>query len=115
MGDWQPDQSSISEDGAAYLWLVPAKVAGKWTFKQQDGQDTFTVQLEQTFQKLTGKVGAKDYEIDRGEIKGTALNLIFSEGDVHTLLKGTVSGNRVEAEATRNGVVGKFIGTRQSS
>jgi hypothetical protein len=115
MGDWQPDQSSVSEDGAAYLWLVPAKVAGKWTFRQQGGKDTFTVQLDQTFQKLSGKVGARGDEIDRGEIKGTELSLIFSEGDVHTLLKGKVSANRVEAQVTRNTKTATFIGIRQSS
>ena len=115
MGDWQPDQSSVSEDGAAYMWLVPAKVAGKWTFKQQGGKDTFTVQLDQNFQKLSGKVGAQGDEIDQGEIKGTELSLIFSEGDVHTLLKGTVAGNRVEAKATRNNSTATYIGMRQSS
>lgn len=119
MGDWQPDQSSVSEDGAAYLWLVPAKVAGKWTFKQQGGKDTFTVQLDQAFQKLSGKVGGQGDkpgdEIDQGTIKGTELSLIFSEGDIHTLLKGTVAGNRVEAKATRNGSTGTYIGTRQPS
>lgn len=115
MGDWQPDQSSVSEDGAAYMWLVPAKVAGKWSFKQRGGRDTFTVDLEQTFQKLTGKVGAQGHEIDRGEIKGTELSLIFSEGDVHTLLKGKVSGNRVEAQVTRNNSTSTYIGMRQTS
>lgn len=115
MGDWQPDESSVSEDGAAYLWLVPAKVAGKWTFKQQDGKDTFTVQLEQTFQKLTGKVGAGGDEIDQGEVKGTQLNLNFSEGEVHTLLKGKVSGNRIEAQVTRNNATRAYIGTRQAT
>jgi SAM-dependent methyltransferase len=119
MGDWQPDQSSVSEDGAAYLWIVPAKVAGKWTFKQQGGKDTFkdtfTVQLEQNFQKLSGKVGARGNEIDQGEIKGTELSLIFSEGDVHTLMKGTLSGNRIEAQATRNNSTATYIGMRQTS
>lgn len=115
MGDWQPDESSVSEDGAAYLWIVPAKVAGKWTFKQQGGRDTFTVQLEQNFQKLGGTVGAGDEEITQGEIKGTQLGLMFSEGDVHTRLKGVVSGNRIEAQVTRNNATSTYIGMRQPS
>jgi SAM-dependent methyltransferase len=115
MGDWQPDESSVSEDGAAYLWLVPAKVAGHWTFKQQNGKDSFTVQLEQNFQKLSGKVGARGEEISQGEIKGTELSLIFSDGDVHTRLKGTVSGDRAEAQVTRNNSTATFIGTRRST
>jgi SAM-dependent methyltransferase len=115
MGDWQPDESSVSEDGAAYLWIVPAKVAGKWTFKKQGGTDTFSVQLDQAFQKLSGKVDASGEEITQGEIKGTELSLIFSEGDVHTRLKGKVSGNRVEAEVTRNNSTGTYVGMRQAS
>jgi hypothetical protein len=115
MGDWQPDESSVSEDGAAYMWFVPAKVAGKWLFKQQGGKDTFTVQLEQNFQKLGGSIGARGEEITQGEVKGTQLSLIFSEGDVHTRLKGTVSGNRVEAQVTRNNSTGTYIGMRQPS
>jgi SAM-dependent methyltransferase len=115
MGDWQPDESSVSEDGAAYLWIVPAKVAGKWTFKQQDGKDTFAVQIEQTFQKLTGTVGARGEEITQGEIKGTQLSLMFSDGDVHTRLKGVVTGDRVEALVTRNNSTATFIVTRRST
>jgi SAM-dependent methyltransferase len=115
MDDWQPDESSVSEDGAAYLWIVPAKVAGRWTFKQQNGKDSFTVQLEQNFQKLSGKVGARGEEITQGEIKGTELSLIFSEGDVHTRLKGVVSGDRVEAQVTRNNATATFIGMRSTT
>lgn len=115
MGDWQPDQSSVSEDGAAYLWLVPAKVGGKWTFKQQNGKDTFSVQLKQNFQKLDGTAGSRGVEIDQGEIKGTQLSLMFSDGDVHTRLKGEVSGDRVAAQVTRNNSTSTFIGTRPST
>jgi SAM-dependent methyltransferase len=115
MGDWQPDESSVSEDGAAYLWIVPAQVAGKWTFKQQGGKDTFSLQLEQNFQKLSGHVGASGEEISQGEMKGTQLSLIFSEGDVHTRLKGTVAGNRIEAQVTRNNSTATYIGMRQPS
>lgn len=115
MGDWQPDESSVSEYGAAYLWIVPAKVGGKWTFKQRDGKDTFSIRLDQTFQKLAGTAGARDEQIDQGEVKGTQLSLIFSDGDVHTRLQGVVSGNRIEAQVTRNNSSATYIGMRQSS
>ena len=117
MGDWQPDQSSVSEHGAAYLWIVPAKVGGTWMFKQRDGKDTFTVRLDQDFQKLGGTAGARDEQIDQGEIKGTQLSLIFSEGDVHTRLKGVVSGNRIEAQVTRSNSTAThtYIGMRRPS
>lgn len=111
MEEWQPDESSVSIDGAAYLWIVPTQVAGTWNFKQQGGADAFQVRLEQTFQKLTGTVG--DEELTNAELRGTQISLMFSQGDVHTRLKGRVEGNRIEAQVTRNNSTSSFIGTRR--
>lgn len=113
MDDWRPDESSVSTDGAAYLWLVPANVAGKWTFKQQRGKDTFDVDLTQTFQKLDGSVGKGGDEITNAEMRGTQIEMMFSQGDVHTRLKGEVKGDRIEAEVTRNDQTSTYIGTRR--
>jgi hypothetical protein len=113
MDDWQPDESSVSEAGAAYLWIVPAQVAGNWTFEQQGGKDSFNLTLEQTFQKLTGSVGAAKDELMNGKVAGSQLNLTFSERDVHTRLKGRSTGNRIVAQVTRNNSTSEFIGTRQ--
>lgn len=113
MDDWRPDESSVSTDGAAYLWLVPANVAGKWTFKQQSGKDTFNVDLTQTFQKLDGSVGRGGDEITNAEMRGTQIEMMFSEGDVHTRLKGQVKADRIEAEVTRNDQTSTYIGTRR--
>jgi SAM-dependent methyltransferase len=118
MGDWQPDESSVSEDGAAYMWLVPAKIAGRWNFKQKNGKDSFSLQLTQNFQKVVGSTtdgGHGGVEVNQGELKGTQISLIFSEGEVHTRLKGTVSGALIEAQVTRNNVTSTFIGKRQAT
>ncbi|MBL8272060.1 class I SAM-dependent methyltransferase [Steroidobacter sp.] len=111
MEEWRPDESSVSTDGAAYLWIVPADAAGKWSFKQQRGDDSFDVDLQQTFQKLTGTVGQE--EITNAELKGTHIELMFSEGDVHTRLKGEIKGKQIEAEVFRNDKTSTYIGTRQ--
>jgi SAM-dependent methyltransferase len=112
MDDWRPDESSVSSDGAAYLWIVPADASGKWTFKQQRGKDAFDVNLVQTFQKLDGRVGQGGDEISNAEVRGTQIEMMFSEGDVHTRLKGQVTGDRIEAEVTRNNQTSTYIGTR---
>lgn len=113
MDDWRPDESSVSNDGSAYLWIVPANAAGKWTFKQQGGNDTFDVNLVQTFQKLNGSVGKGTEEITNGELRGTQIEMMFSEGDVHTRLKGQVQADRIEAQVTRNDKTSTYIGTRR--
>lgn len=115
MDDWRPDESSVSTDGAAYLWIVPAEVAGKWTFKQQSGKDSFDVNLEQTFQKLSGTAGngSTTDDIANAEVRGNQIEMMFSEGDIYTRLKGELKGNRIEAKVTRNDVTSTFIGTRR--
>ena len=113
MEDWQPDQSSVSADGAAYSWIVPAEVSGTWSFKQKGGTDGFSLTLQQTFQRLEGKVGAGPDELTNGELKGSEISLMFSDEDIHTRLKGRVTGNRIEAQVTRNNKTSDFVGTRQ--
>jgi SAM-dependent methyltransferase len=113
MDDWRPDESSVSTDGAAYLWIVPAEVAGQWTFKQQNGKDSFDVSLTQTFQKLDGTVGKGTDDITNAEMNGNQIEMMFSEGDVQTRLKGVLQGDRIEAQVTRNDVTSTFIGTRR--
>nr|WP_298720769.1 class I SAM-dependent methyltransferase [uncultured Steroidobacter sp.] len=112
MDDWRPDESSVSTDGAAYLWIVPADVSGKWTFKQQRGKDSFDVDLAQTFQKLSGTAGKGGDEVTNGEVRGTHVEMMFSDGNVQTRLKGELKGNRIEAQVTRNERTSSFVGTR---
>lgn len=115
MDDWRPDESSVSTDGAAYLWIVPADVSGRWTFNQQGGKDSFEVELAQAFQKLSGTVGKAKEEITSGEMRGSQIEMMFSEGDVHTRVKGELKGDRIEAEVTRNDKTSTYIGARRSS
>jgi len=112
MDDWRPDESSVSTDGAAYLWIVPADVSGKWTFKQERGKDSFTVNLVQTFQKLSGTAGKGVDDVTNAEVRGTQVEMMFSEGNVQTRLKGVLTGNRIDAQVTRNNVTSNFVGTR---
>ena len=58
MGDWSPDQFIESEIGntRAYLWIVPARVEGRWRFAEADGADAFRVDLMQHFQELEGRL-----------------------------------------------------------
>ncbi|MBS0430794.1 MAG: hypothetical protein JSS21_00085 [Proteobacteria bacterium] len=54
MGDWEADDSVDAGQDCksycrAYKWIVPAKVEGTWKL-----DDTTSLTLDQTFQKLTG-------------------------------------------------------------
>ncbi|MES2563788.1 MAG: methyltransferase domain-containing protein [Pseudomonadota bacterium] len=109
MGEWQADQTQqVSEkEGCsayctAYLWIVPAKVEGKW--KLPDGELT----LKQTFQNVTGTMGAN-------QAKGTlrADQITFTAGNAQ--YTGKVSGDTITGTMKSGANSTPFTATRVSS
>jgi SAM-dependent methyltransferase len=112
MDDWEPDERSMTEDGSAYLWIVPAKVAGTWEFRESEGgQGRFAVKLEQNFQHLSGSAGNEPL-VSNARIRGSQVNLMFFENGAPAKVEGSVEGNRIDAQVTRGGKVSRYIGTR---
>ena len=94
MGDWQADrtQNVTEKEGCtayctAYLWIVPAKVEGKW--KTADGD----LVLKQNFQTITGSLGrdAKAGQIGKGTVR--ADQITFTAGGAQ--YSGKVSGDTI--------------------
>ena len=112
MEDWSSDASSVSSDGAAYLWIVPAQAGGRWLFEQRGGKERFEVDLKQTFQKLSGTVAASAEPI-QGEVKGSQISFNFPAVAANTQVEGQIVGDRIEAQVLRNGKAATFIGKRQ--
>jgi SAM-dependent methyltransferase len=112
MEDWEPDQRASSEDGYAYLWIVPAQVAGSWTFREENGKDRFNVQLEQTFQQLSGTLDGKQ-PLTAASMHGKQIQLSFDRNEVPVAVIGRVDGDRIEARVMRDKVASNYIGTRQ--
>ena len=60
MGDWPPDETSYVGGRPAFLWIVPAHVAGRWRFEVASGAGepghVFSADLDQQFQKVSGVV-----------------------------------------------------------
>lgn len=89
MGAWEPDgESSVDGDCTswctAYLWIVPAKVAGTWTL----GADTLT--LSQDFQMVSGSLthGGISTPLSGARLKGD--EIAFTVGDA--IYTGRVNG-----------------------
>ena len=89
MGDWEPDQvAEVEEDCQTYckalLWIVPARVEGRWRM----GRDT--IALKQTFQTFTGSIrrGKVVTPITGGKLNGREIT--FTAGG--TEYTGTVNG-----------------------
>jgi precorrin-6B methylase 2 len=113
MGDWQADQTQAAteKDGCtayctAYLWIVPAKVEGKW--KLPDGE----LVLKQTFQNLAGSLDkdGTSTQLSKGTLRGDRITFTAAgaqytakvEGDT---MSGTVKNgtNSSSFTATRSG------------
>ena len=94
MGDWSPDETITvpAEAGCensyctAYLWIVPAKVAG--THRLAQGE----LVLEQTYQEVTGTLrnGSSSVPV-KGKLKGNRIFLTAGGRE----LQGTVDGKRI--------------------
>lgn len=114
MGDWEPDDRFSNGHGNAYLWIVPAAVNGKWTFRQQDGRDAFQVELQQTFQKLSGAAGdgRNTVEIGATTLRADRLEFAFPRDGRVASVQGRVDGERIEATVTEDGKTTRYLGMR---
>jgi Methyltransferase domain len=112
MDGWEPDDRSTTEDGHAYMWIVPANVGGSWTFQRKGGRDRFAVQIEQTFQEISGVAGDRRAPLTAAPLKGAQIDLSFPEAGGTTTLVGQANGDRIEARVTRAGKTATYVGTR---
>jgi hypothetical protein len=116
MDDWEPDERSTTDDGYAYLWIVPAEVDGTWTFSPQGGDGAkLVVQLDQTFQHVKGTVGggASAKPLTSAKLNGAQLEMSFIGDRGTSQLKGVVNGARIEATVTdSSNKQTRYVGTR---
>jgi len=79
MGAWAPDQTVAFGGRNAYLWIVPAEVAGKWKVTLDGVEETWTLALDQKFQMLSGRVDLPNgsFEMEDGYIEGREIRFHF--------------------------------------
>ncbi len=82
MGDWQADMHLELGGINIYKWVVPAKVAGAWEWVGLNG-DTYYVELEQTYQEVTGNawLGDQAVELKSAMLCANTLELIIQENE----------------------------------
>jgi len=109
MGDWKSDESQTASADCtsyctAYLWIVPAKVAGNWT----SGKDE--IKFAQEYQMVHGSVGSggKMAPVLNGRLRGEDLSFTAGEGRY----AGKVSGDRIEGTVTAGGKTSPWVAVR---
>ncbi len=95
---WIPDQEIRSAAGdMAFLWIVPARVDGSWTFSGIPGVTQMSVQLRQKKQFFDAQVffdGRRVAEIEDGRLRGSSMELQFSHAGRSYALRGQVQDSQ---------------------
>jgi hypothetical protein len=118
MGDWEADETAEIEYRTAYLWIVPAKVEGTWTLREQGGANAqYTVNLAQKFQKISGDVsaGGAKQPLVGAALRGDEVKFAFNDDKgVTRTLTATVRGNELNgALKGAGGAETKVTGSRK--
>ncbi len=103
MGEWEADMEVTTEENwnswnTAYLWIIPAKVGGKW--KLGDGE----LELVQEYQFVRGnfKAGIRSQSVTDGRLEGNTISFKIND-DTYTgvvsdvMIKGTAA-NKAEGK-----------------
>ncbi len=95
MREWRPDAEEtipapdktvgMRKESMVYLWIVPARVEGEWTFELSSGGKTRRTRLvlQQRFQFVSGSVeltGQGDVPVSHGRLRGEELRLLLPPG-----------------------------------
>jgi precorrin-6B methylase 2 len=109
MEDWTADETATVTDGCqtwctALLWIVPAKVDGRW--QTAGGELTFA----QSFQQVTGMLqkNGTSAAISDGRLRGAELTMTIDGAQY----AGRVNGNTIEGTVTSGGKTVPWKATR---
>jgi SAM-dependent methyltransferase len=78
-----------------YLYVVPAKVAGRWRLRLPDGDATLRLRQQITRVSGTAHYRGRDVPLEDVKLRGTRLSFRLGERE----LSGRVSGAAIEGEA----------------
>jgi SAM-dependent methyltransferase len=109
--DWMPDRR-IQISKSYLLYVVPAKVGGKWRLAASlpDGERSYEFELKQTYQRLNGGASVPGGYLPAFEARldGDRIAFVLVEGDSVHRFEGRVRGWEIE------GVVRSGSGRRLS-
>ncbi len=116
MGEWSPDQSIDPESGftRGYLWIVPADIKGKWTFRQEGGNRTFDLTIEQAFQEIEASTsGRAAPTVQDAKLRGADIQLTLVDGNIRPqIFKGKVEDDRIRLTGSQGGKSVTYVGQR---
>jgi hypothetical protein len=106
MDDWVPDRTITVEGTNLYLWIIPAQVAGTWTWTSPGTTEVATLRLTQHFQRVTGSVQLHGSEASLTDVILTGNHMRFTalHREPNLLLRlhfdGRVQGDTIVGHVT---------------
>jgi SAM-dependent methyltransferase len=101
MGDWRPDRRENVGGTNIFLWIVPARVEGRWQVQFDNGR-TAQLDLEQRYQDVTGLASASGAGgTIEGRLDGAAIALVTNLGEGRRRYQGRVQGNMIVGDGWR--------------
>lgn len=100
LGDWEPDESARVENTTAYLWIVPARVAGEWTLAI--GAQTYALSMQQTHQMLSGSAvrDGRAATLLASRVRGTTVRFTFVDpGGESRTFTGEIGATELQGTA----------------
>jgi SAM-dependent methyltransferase len=117
MDDWQADQTDTVDGSTAYLWIVPARVAGTWRWNAGGaGAREIQVTLKQQYQHVEGTVMLNDKPVPLRNLTLEGDHIAFSVPESATVSRdyaGRVNGNSIEGTVKNPGAEAKWTATRK--
>jgi SAM-dependent methyltransferase len=116
VGDWRPDATvtvdvaddwtAISRERSVHLFRVPARVAGEWEVRREDG-GSFRLAFGQTHQFIRGAAdgGGEPVELERAIVHGRDIRFVLPGAGALASLAGDYAGT-VDGEVMSGYLVG---------
>lgn len=108
--DWNPDVTTQIRKNA-FLWIVPAKVAGKWDLKftLPGSEHSINLELRQKFQEVDGfaRFDGRHAQVWESRLSGDKLSFVIVDDrdrdhEASLYFEGRVSGDVVEGQVRRS-------------
>jgi SAM-dependent methyltransferase len=95
MGDWTADHRQRIGSASVYLWIVPARVGGRWALTV-DGRPA-TLQLDQRYQEVRGSLtsGDRSARVEQGVVSGPRIRFIAAVAGSRRVFEGRVEGDTI--------------------
>lgn len=109
LGDWKPDVTTQIRKNT-FLWIVPAKVAGRWQMKLAlpGGEHAVTLDLRQQYQEVDGhgRFSDRHSQIWEPHLSGDRLSFVMvddrdRDNEAALYFEGQVRGDVIEGQLRR--------------